>query len=207
MASQVASWSSSAVASISATTASSVRAMFVPVSPSGTGYTLSRLRPWACSRTVSRKVLTDSRRAAVFNRSSVGTTGQHMRHPAAPVPRPPRSDRLDRSAWRCGRALVAFHGCPDRRKRRGATNGSSDDPSNVIEPGFPAARRRTQWHRNVKCVARARHGACRCLTRIGAPSVAGTRTSSGSRAQVNGAAKRVNVCTGCIKSGKIVKAG
>ena len=27
------------------------------------------------------------------------------------------------------------------------------------------------------------------------------------RAQVNGAAKRVNVCTGCIKSGKIVKAG
>jgi large subunit ribosomal protein L28 len=27
------------------------------------------------------------------------------------------------------------------------------------------------------------------------------------RASVNGAAKRVNVCTGCIKSGKIVKAG
>jgi large subunit ribosomal protein L28 len=27
------------------------------------------------------------------------------------------------------------------------------------------------------------------------------------RANVNGAAKRVNVCTGCIKSGKIVKAG
>jgi large subunit ribosomal protein L28 len=26
------------------------------------------------------------------------------------------------------------------------------------------------------------------------------------RASVNGAAKRVNVCTGCIKSGKIVKA-
>jgi large subunit ribosomal protein L28 len=27
------------------------------------------------------------------------------------------------------------------------------------------------------------------------------------RASVNGASKRVNVCTGCIKSGKIVKAG
>jgi large subunit ribosomal protein L28 len=27
------------------------------------------------------------------------------------------------------------------------------------------------------------------------------------RALVNGAAKRMNVCTGCIKSGKIVKAG
>ena len=27
------------------------------------------------------------------------------------------------------------------------------------------------------------------------------------RAKVNGATKRVNVCTGCIKSGKIVKAG
>ena len=27
------------------------------------------------------------------------------------------------------------------------------------------------------------------------------------RAQVNGSTKRVNVCTGCIKSGKVVKAG
>jgi large subunit ribosomal protein L28 len=27
------------------------------------------------------------------------------------------------------------------------------------------------------------------------------------RALVNGSAKRVNVCTGCIKSGKVVKAG
>ena len=32
-------------------------------------------RWWACSRTVSRKVLTDSRRATVFNCSRVGTTG------------------------------------------------------------------------------------------------------------------------------------
>jgi large subunit ribosomal protein L28 len=27
------------------------------------------------------------------------------------------------------------------------------------------------------------------------------------RAQVNGSTKRVNVCTSCIKSGKVVKAG
>ncbi|MDA3032574.1 MAG: 50S ribosomal protein L28 [Actinomycetota bacterium] len=27
------------------------------------------------------------------------------------------------------------------------------------------------------------------------------------RARVNGSTKRLNVCTGCIKSGKIVKAG
>jgi large subunit ribosomal protein L28 len=27
------------------------------------------------------------------------------------------------------------------------------------------------------------------------------------RANVNGAAKRMNVCTGCLKSGKVVKAG
>lgn len=27
------------------------------------------------------------------------------------------------------------------------------------------------------------------------------------RTSVNGASKRVNVCTGCIKSGKVVKAG
>ena len=48
--------------------------MLVPVSPSGTGYTLRRLRPCACSRTVSRNVVIDSRSAAVFNRSRVGTT-------------------------------------------------------------------------------------------------------------------------------------
>ena len=49
MASHVAA-SSSGADSISATTASSVRAMFVPVSPSGTGYTLSRLMPASCAR-------------------------------------------------------------------------------------------------------------------------------------------------------------
>ena len=57
MALQVGSAPSSAFSS-SATTASSVRAMLVPVSPSGTGYTLRRLMPGACTFIVSRKVMT-----------------------------------------------------------------------------------------------------------------------------------------------------
>ena len=47
--------------------------MLVPVSPSGTGYTFSRLSPPACSRTVSRKVVMTSRSARVSSRSRVGT--------------------------------------------------------------------------------------------------------------------------------------
>jgi len=39
---------------------------------------------------VSRNVLTESRRAAVFNRSRVGTTVQLTRRPAGPQPRWPR---------------------------------------------------------------------------------------------------------------------
>ena len=55
--------SSAGAPSSSATTASSVRAMLVPVSPSGTGYTLSRLMPAWWARTTSRNVVTVSRRA------------------------------------------------------------------------------------------------------------------------------------------------
>ena len=47
--------------------------MLVPVSPSGTGYTLRRLSPPACSRTVLRKVVMTSRNARVSSRSRVGT--------------------------------------------------------------------------------------------------------------------------------------
>ncbi len=69
MASHVAARSGGA-ASTSATTVSSVRAMFVPVSPSGTGYTLSRLMLTSWSRTTSRKVVTVSRRVPTEKRSS-----------------------------------------------------------------------------------------------------------------------------------------
>jgi len=72
MASQVDSRFAGAPSS-SATTASRVRAMLVPVSPSGTGYTLSRLIPGACALMVSRKVMTVSRSASWLKRSRVGT--------------------------------------------------------------------------------------------------------------------------------------
>ena len=62
------------------------------------------------------------------------------------------------------------------------------------------------WPQCVKCAARSPRGACRCRTPTGAPSGAGTRTSSGSGRSSTAPPKRVNVCTGCIKSGKIVKA-
>ena len=65
--------SSGSASSSSATTASSVRAMLVPVSPSGTGYTFSRLIPAACAFIVSRNVITVLRNASGLNRSSVGT--------------------------------------------------------------------------------------------------------------------------------------
>ena len=58
--------------SSSATTASNVRVMLVPVSPSGTGYTFSRLMPSWWARMVSRKVITVSRKASAPNCSSTG---------------------------------------------------------------------------------------------------------------------------------------
>ena len=48
--------------------------------------------------------------------------------------------------------------------------------------------------------------ACRLATPTAAPSVVGTRTSSASAPSSNGTPKRLNVCTGCIKAGKVVKA-
>lgn len=64
---------SSGALSNSATTASSVRAMFVPVSPSGTGYTFSRLIAGAWAFIVSRNVTTVLRKVSGLNRSRVGT--------------------------------------------------------------------------------------------------------------------------------------
>ena len=60
--------------SSSATTASSVRDILVPVSPSGTGYTLRRLMPAAWAFIVSRKVTTVWRKWSADSRSSVGTS-------------------------------------------------------------------------------------------------------------------------------------
>ncbi len=71
MASHVGSSAWSAFSS-SVTTASRVRDMFVPVSPSGTGYTLSKLIPAAWRFMVSRKVITVSRRASAPKISRTG---------------------------------------------------------------------------------------------------------------------------------------
>src|SRR4029079_7754506 len=65
--------SSGSPSSSSRPTASSVRAMLVPVSPSVTGYTFSRLIPSACTFIVSRNVITVLRNASGLNRSNVGT--------------------------------------------------------------------------------------------------------------------------------------
>ena len=59
--------------SSSATTASRVRAMFVPVSPSGTGYTFRRLIPFWWARMASLKVTTVRRISLAPSWSSTDT--------------------------------------------------------------------------------------------------------------------------------------
>ena len=71
MASQVPPMSADAPSS-SFTTASKVRAMLVPVSPSGTGYTFRRLMPSMWARKVLRNVIRVSRRASAPIDSSMG---------------------------------------------------------------------------------------------------------------------------------------
>ena len=63
---------STAAPSSSFTTASKVRAMLVPVSPSGTGYTFRRLMPSMWARSVVRNVIRVSRRASAPIDSSMG---------------------------------------------------------------------------------------------------------------------------------------
>ena len=116
--------SSPGAASISATTASSVRAMFVPVSPSGTGYTLSRLMASWWARIVSRNVVTVSRRAATENRSSgrssVGTATLYGGPRSRVVKRTSRS----LACWSCS--------CPHGR----VLESTSDRQSVMVNHGL-----------------------------------------------------------------------
>jgi large subunit ribosomal protein L28 len=80
-------------------------------------------------------------------------------------------------------------------------------PPNVIEPGFPAALQENPMASKCELCGKGpswgmsvSHSHRRTKRRWN-PNIQRVRAS------VNGAAKRVNVCTGCIKSGKIVKAG
>ena len=73
---------STAAPSSSFTTASRVRAMLVPVSPSGTGYTFRRLMPSMWARSVVRNVIRVSRRASAPRDSSMGINKSYRFTPA-----------------------------------------------------------------------------------------------------------------------------
>jgi large subunit ribosomal protein L28 len=106
---------------------------------------------------------------------------------------------LEGAAWGRPIRLVAFHGCPGRPCRR-------TDNNNVIEPGIRQLCRRIQMASKCEVCGKGpswgmsvSHSHRRTKRRWN-PNIQRVRAS------VNGASKRVNVCTGCIKSGKIVKA-
>ncbi len=158
-------WQTSSIDSAvrsSVLTDSSVSDMFVPVSPSGTGYTFRRLSSSWCARNASRKRRTACRRSAAPKRVSVGIGAQRTGVLASPC-------SIDGSRISTEKGVRTMSSVCDVCAKK---------PVFGMSISHSHRRTKRRWNPNIQRV----------------------------RAIVDGSPKRVNVCTSCLKAGKVVKA-
>ena len=151
--------------------------MFVPVSPSGTGYTLSLLIPALWASRASRYPTTTARRSSAPRRVNViartlpnrPVTADHRRLAAEPAPQYPLR------VLRTGHPPVPMH--LRYLVMAAVCEICGKHPSFGMNVSHSHRRTKRRWNPNIQRI----------------------------RAVVDGTPKRLHVCTGCIKAGKVQK--